>query len=50
VLEDHADGPAQRAQALFIECCNIDAVDDHTAGRGLFKAVGETDERGLASA
>lgn len=48
VLEDHADGTAQRAQALFIERRDIDAINDHTAGRGLLKAVGEADQRGLA--
>ncbi|MNY46428.1 hypothetical protein D3C86_1816060 [compost metagenome] len=48
MLEDHADGAAQRAQALFIERRDIDAINDHTAGRGLLKAVGEADQRGLA--
>ncbi len=48
MLEDHADGTTQRAQALFIERRNIDAINDHSTGRRLFKAVGEADERGLA--
>ena len=50
VLEDHADAPAQRHQALFIELADVHLIDQHTPRRRLFEAVDGADQRRLAGA
>ena len=45
VLEDHADAPAQRHQALFVERRNVYLIDQHAALARLFEAVDGAQQR-----
>ncbi len=48
VLEDHADLPAQHAQALGIECGDILAIDQQAAAGGLLQSIDQADQGGFA--
>ncbi|KAG0924606.1 hypothetical protein G6F32_013848 [Rhizopus arrhizus] len=50
VLEDHADAPAQRAQAVRVQCGDVLATDQQAAAAGFFQAVDHADQGRLARA
>ncbi|MNI35202.1 hypothetical protein D3C73_892160 [compost metagenome] len=50
VLEDHADAPTQRHQAVFVELADVHLIDQHATRSRLFEAVDGADQRRLAGA
>ncbi|MGZ2373803.1 hypothetical protein ACVI3U_001706 [Sinorhizobium medicae] len=50
MLEYHAHGAAEIAQARFVQLAHIDAVNEHLAARRLFEAVDEPDQGRFAGA
>ena len=50
LLEDHAAGRAPVAERLAAQGCDIDVIEDDTAGRGIDQAVDASEQGGLAGA
>jgi len=48
VLEDHADGTAERAQAALVQRADIDAIHHHLAGCRPLQPVDQADHGGFA--
>ncbi|MNL19620.1 hypothetical protein D3C87_1408320 [compost metagenome] len=50
VLEDHADAPTQRHQAVFVELADVHLIDQYPTAARLFEAIDGADQRRLAGA
>lgn len=48
MLEDHADAPTQRHQAVFVEVTDVHLIDQHPSAARLFEAVDSANQRRLA--